>query len=60
MRNYMRVFEDKKKKRDQSSQTAPWEGQRGKGDAASETGAEPGKKKRKKKKKKVPVTECCY
>ena len=54
MRQYMRVFEDKKqKKKDQSSQTGPWDGQRGKRDMQNEVGAEPSKKKKKKKKKKV-------
>lgn len=53
MRQYMRVFEDKKqKKKDQSSQTGPWDGQRGKKDMQNEVGAEPSKKKKKKKKKK--------
>ena len=60
MRNYMRVFEDKKakkdqscQKKDQSCQTVPLPGHRGKGDIACEAGAEPAKKKKKKKKKKV-------
>ena len=60
MRNYMRVFEDKKakkdqscQKKDQSCQTVPLPGHRGRGDIACEAGAEPAKKKKKKKKKKV-------
>ena len=52
----MRVFEDKKhhKKKDQSCQTVPLDGQKGKKEMLNEAaGGEPGKKKKKKKKKKV-------